>query len=814
MIKKCLLLSFLFIPYAASGSDKVVENLSNFIDGENTNHLPDKIKASQVQDGQNVRFDKNLGVTRRDGLNSSLSCLNISSQGARGLWSYIGPTGTEWLILLDSSNLTATQSSACSVVIISSGLPTSVPTRAKQGLGKIWFTSITSGLASWDETTYVSYFATAPKAAVIDFYRNRIVLGGIVNNQSSIQLSGELNGSDFASDVRFSTSPMSIPVGGVNDGDKVQFVLSTADEVLLGKQRSLYALSGNDQRDFQVRQIANDVGSVYPDAAVAFGIGAILLTNRGLDLYTPPPQQSITRISEPIQNLMGVFSANSALPTSLLITSKSQWDTWTSVPTGNISTTQEVGSIKVGNKTFLDDTITDFAGDGTTFKYLPAHSSNFGSFASGNIFIGDKTADVSLDNGAIFANSENSDVSSRIFDSEVSSPVWATFYSSGNDNRDNYIKTSTFSDISLDSSTNVDFGSNQPWWGTPNTGLAPFLFIGSGTPSGGNSLIYSTNTARLNIPRKRYAQLYLDRTSVGGTHAIGLGTICTGYITSPPLDVGIAISSWGTLIADYSTNGGTITIQAQTSPNGVFSDTAWVTQIPNAQIVGIAPRSYLGFKLIFDSSSPINVPVVKELTINWINANSIANPVAVSYLDSFKLFYSTVSTGNNRGLIWDKNRAFAIDFGTYISAATVYKNTVYGADGRSNGKVYSVETNPYEDAGSQITSYTRFRRVDFGYPDRIKNFSKFYLTISRADASLSHIFSVKYYVDGGTTAYSSSNVELSTGTTEATLLSAIPITNFKQGYSIDVRVDEISFGTSPYTIHGLRCYAYLEDDEN
>jgi hypothetical protein len=323
-------------------------------------HLPDKIKKTNLQDQANLRSDDKYGLSRRDGTRLIVSSSAVSTAQ---LWRFFDTSNNEWLIRLDttgtlSAGKAVTSSSGSFTVVLSTSLSTSVQTDGVQALGKFWFTNKVNGLMSWDTVTFSSYPA-APKAASIDEYKSRLVLGDISNEQSSVRLSGALDGSEWTNDSRFSTSPVSLRIGGVNDGNKVYWVHTALDECLVGKGNSTYALYGNDQRDFGTRIISPEIGSIYPRTVRQHGTRTIMLSNRGLDAYTPP--YSFERISDPVQNLIDSLSAAGATAKFQTVDTQAEWSVGTSSPTGNISATLTPGIIKTSNQTRTDTTSLDFS---------------------------------------------------------------------------------------------------------------------------------------------------------------------------------------------------------------------------------------------------------------------------------------------------------------------------------------------------------------------------------------------------------------------------------------------------------------------
>src|SRR5690606_7057090 len=134
---------------------------------------------------------------RRNGIGLKTTTTAVSTEK---LWNYFGPSNNEWLIRLSTDGvLTAgisigTSESGFSVRI--GTVSTSVDSDAAVCLGNLWITNRQDGLQYWNETNFVKV-QNAPFAARIECFKNRIVLGDISNRQSSVDFSGDQNGTDW-----------------------------------------------------------------------------------------------------------------------------------------------------------------------------------------------------------------------------------------------------------------------------------------------------------------------------------------------------------------------------------------------------------------------------------------------------------------------------------------------------------------------------------------------------------------------------------------------------------------------------------------
>lgn len=365
MIKKLLFLTLLLFPSLAWADSQLLYQATDTRDGMNSHDFPSKILNTQVQDALNVFLNDKSGQVRRAGIKVVASTAAYKS---KAMWDFFGPSNNEWLIRLDSAGyLRAGQQvdaggGTFSVVIAT--LSSSVNSDATSCLGEFWITNKSDGLISWDESTLTRY-PNAPFAARVECFKNRIVLADINNRQSSVDFSGNEDGSDWNNDARFSTSPFSVPIGGVNDGNKVHEIKVGVDELVVLKAFSTHAIGiPSGQNDYFVRDISSKLGTIYPESVDQYNGATIFISNRGLDSYYPPATFQQMPLSQNVQNLVDSLADSQFTGKNTIITSLGQWQQGVSSPTGNISTSLSSGSITPENHTFIDTNGSDW-GRGT-----------------------------------------------------------------------------------------------------------------------------------------------------------------------------------------------------------------------------------------------------------------------------------------------------------------------------------------------------------------------------------------------------------------------------------------------------------------
>lgn len=976
-VKKLATALFLCLAASPLWADKPLElEFNDFTAGVDTQHLPDKIRG--LQDQTNFRTDQTLGLTRRDGFdNETVGC---SSQVAHlGMWSFTDSSNSEWFIRLDTGGYLSGaenlgRNSTCVDTQISTGaLSTLVNTDADVCLGKVWFTNQQDGLMSWDGTTFVFY--TSPKAERVACYKNRLVLANVSNEQSSLRLSGELNGADWSNDSRFSTSPLSIRVGGVNDGYKIYDFFPGLGEGIVFKALSMYRLLGNDQRDFRVEQITPEIGTIYPNTIQQRGAQTIFLSNRGIDAYTPP--YSFVPIGTPIRNQVLPLARQSSLSDSIITDSVADWTAGVSSPTQHITTYTVVGAIAPNTNEFIttsdaewsEGTLSALAnadlkvinGDLVFTSTVTPGNSNFsfedasvccstsplnwgvigtiatgrtnlsrdggvvkeGSWAIGAFDGGTDREGLAVTGAAVIISVYNHTSGALL--QRQSYPVtvraitygptawpeathWENFTLDTTANEGtlgrveigvsltgtgaNVVSpkastaTATFG-ITLTTSVSVwataeDFEratpnieqmsimadlvyaddafvpSEQPpdvtytaWYrsktfdtrvSSPSYGPFRAYNVTGGTAvfrietsSADNNCCWNgaaitTTTPNITNNAARYIRyvssfIAVDSQAEATTEIRIASTTLSSYVTGYHrlgLDLGDGVSSFGLFTADDDADGdGTITYQLQSNSVDAFVESAWVTTAKNT-VPAITPNRYVFVKTIFQTKAATTTPQVNSYTVNWNVGAGNPKPFAQTFREAYYLWFSTDLnniTTNDRMAVYNRNNVFDQFSGSTLAAACVYNNTLLMGDAFPTGYVYSLDEseNGSDIDGPQsnrnVNSYFVLRRLDGNAPDADKIFDKLYITVSRGDVTASQILKVEYAIDGSTTFHRAENVEISTGTSLATLKSSIPIDQIRQGHYIDIKVSEHTQNMMPYTINRMSLYGTIKEIE-
>lgn len=320
-----------------------------------------QIPEGCLQTALNVVFDKDYGVSRRQGRTKLNSTAIPSVQSIRRLYPFFAPDGARYVVAVSSDKLYSAQSDGVFGAITGlSSLSTTQPTDCTTALGKFWCNNLQDGLFYWDGTSTAAV-TTAPKAKLIANFRNNIFLGGVLGSRSSLYKSGTLDGTDWELGSN-STSAASIAIGGVNDGDAIRCLMGPyQDTLLIGKDHSLYALYGFDNNDFTVREISREVGCLDPTSVQEIDNALIWLSRRGLERMRG--SEIDWTVGQNVRDIIDALILNSPQGRTLSDSSLADFELGVSSPAGAgspMSTAIDPGKVVVSTWTDLDTSSATF----------------------------------------------------------------------------------------------------------------------------------------------------------------------------------------------------------------------------------------------------------------------------------------------------------------------------------------------------------------------------------------------------------------------------------------------------------------------
>lgn len=404
-----------------------------------TRYASSQIGDTCLQEAENVYLDEDIGIVRRRGFPRFNATALTASQSVRGIWPFRATDGTDYMVVLSSNTMFQSNGdgtfAAVSPAIAS--LSATQNMDCTQCLGRLWCVNGSDTMFFWTGTA-TGTASGAPTCQAIDCFRNRIVLSNCSGTLSQLRMSGELDGTDYTiPSSPVSTSPASISIGGVNDGNEVRCIQGVYQDVLvMGKENSTWGLYGFDRRDFAVREISREVGCIDNRSSREKQGSLYWLSKRGLEKMTGP---SITRVSDPIRDLMDTIIVAGGNSRSAQDTSQADFEAGNltaSGPGAPVSATISPGNVVPSTATRIDTSsanfsegtltnlvLTDVVGsvvlDSSTFQ----DNFNDGNFTSnpawtvgGNDFWSIDTSRLKYD-----GNQDNSDLIAWLFATSVDS---------------------------------------------------------------------------------------------------------------------------------------------------------------------------------------------------------------------------------------------------------------------------------------------------------------------------------------------------------------------------------------------------------
>jgi hypothetical protein len=280
----------------------------------------------------------------------------------------------------------------------------------------------------------------------------------------------------------------------------------------------------------------------------------------------------------------------------------------------------------------------------------------------------------------------------------------------------------------------------------------------------------TSDTLRIVAPKQYWqykANFYTNYSTVTPQiDDVTLNATSTGYYIPDCIET-TGVTSWGNYRPTYNLNGNATLKYYVTSGNScnqvTRSTASWTEQSPNIKIaVDTAP--YLGTKIEFTPTSTTETIKLDALTLEW-NEGEQRPPVASSvYRDRYWLFYTTntaTEAHNDSVLVLDSNDKWTLFDDINAYSAVIYNRELYTGDSQDTGYIYKQDVG-LDDNGNSFDYKLITNDNDFGNPYSKKILKRVYLVLKSEEISGQNIdLSVKYYIDGSTTAYSMGTVGLS-----------------------------------------------------
>ena len=352
-----LLLGLLSAPIQA----QQVFPLPLFTEGLCTRWSSNAIDDNCLVEALNVVIDEDVNgvVVRRNGY-AKYNTTSIGAYPIRGLWTFDATDGTKYFVAFSSQSFFKSSGDGLWAQIYSSTFSATLNFDCTKAIGKLWCAN-GENFFSWDGAS--TNTITSPIGNLVDHFRNRVVVAGISGQKGRVKGSGELDGTDYTLQIPgVSTTPFSIAVGGVDDGQDVTCLMGVfQDAFIIGKRDSLWGIYGYDRTNFNLREISREVGCIEDRSVQEKNNCLYWLSRRGLEKYCGA---SIERVSDPIRDQIDTIIATAGNPRSALDTTQANFiagNMSVSGPGALMSATISPANVVPSSFTMVDTSSSDFA---------------------------------------------------------------------------------------------------------------------------------------------------------------------------------------------------------------------------------------------------------------------------------------------------------------------------------------------------------------------------------------------------------------------------------------------------------------------
>lgn len=685
-IKRFIPLALLCFGLSAAAAEAPFAIRIGAIKGMDTYHAPQTLAEDNVRDAENVNFDEDAAAKKREG--KSLYLTLGTSASVRGLWPYKSPAGTDYMMILSSDSLYSYDN--INLTLVHAGFDPTKRMDAVSALGSIWFTDKSTTVFYWNGSS-ITWVPAAPKGQYVETYRNRLVMGDVTGSASSIYLSGELHGDDWTTG-NLSTSAVTWRAGGVDDARNRILCLKAgyADFLMIGTEDKTFGFYGNDQRNFNLRQLFNDTGCTEDGTVEEFLGGLQWVSKYGLERF----DRNVLlypRVSEPVRDTMDALISAGGTNVQWTQTTQTDFEAGTSAGLSTVITPASVvlstwGAVDTSSSDFVAGTITNLSTtttDGSlTLAVLKDFSlENFSGF----------WAQTSVCCAAIQSNARaHNGTYSGLMVVTGAPPVMKLVLSSDNFTTINQV--------------GADFGATASGAWTQIT-VSLTAYQGQTVRLGvmGNPSSYPSGSTLLRAVDPIYCAggnvtfwVYNDGS---GTWYIdqfeGPAVTYKGSFTSQTFDTALSSPAWGSTGASWTvTNGSSITFRTQTSTaaSGPFeAAVSWST--------GTAPAS--SWNRYFRYLISVDTPTAAVTSLTHIDDVTLAGRQSSgTFISQIKNFGTELTSFGNFEANTNGAGTYQYMIRTATSVAMITNATWVSQTPFTN---VSASTNPYGQVKSTIT---------------------------------------------------------------------------------------------------------------
>lgn len=338
----------------------------DFDKGVDTYHSSLNLPDGFVKNSNNVFFDATAPISKRQGYTITWS---TKSYSYTGLWTYTDASNTTWQIARSSDQITANNLSGTIVKIATVSVNNVI--NEANAFGNAYFVDQTQGVYFWNGTS-TTYVAGSPKGSIISQFHNRLWVTGLaVPNGNQLYGSKYYDGTTWATGV-LDTDPAQYSIGLNDNFDNLTAEYVYLDTLYLFKHYTIFALYGFGQSTFQISQLTQECGCIDGGTIQTFNGGLKFVSLRGVEDFDG---YHCKRISDPVKNKVDpAIQTGSFAQQSWVQSSAADFQTGTSSPTNNLSTTISPGDVIVSSFGATDTTNADFS-SGTLTNLVTSNNS-------------------------------------------------------------------------------------------------------------------------------------------------------------------------------------------------------------------------------------------------------------------------------------------------------------------------------------------------------------------------------------------------------------------------------------------------------
>lgn len=341
-MKKFLLsLAFTLLLSPLSAAGERFFSITNFNGGLNSRYSSLSIADNEVQDSLNVVFDEDNAGVKRNGYTTYGSTTALAFTNG---WVFTDSGNNNWIIVLTSNSIIASSGDGSFTTRIATvPTPTQSLIGAANAEGRIYFVDQVQGVYYWTGTGGVTYVAGSPKGSIITEFKGRLWVSGEANpNQNRLTTSKFLDGTTWTTGT-LATDPIAYIVGLNDKADGITGMFSGLnDAIYLFKNKSVYALYGFDQTDFQIRVLTSESGCIDAGSIQPYAGGIVYVSLRGIEIFDGVFPRII---SKKIQNKIASILLTGFNQRSYTQTAQGDWALNTISPTSSLSTSITPGSV-------------------------------------------------------------------------------------------------------------------------------------------------------------------------------------------------------------------------------------------------------------------------------------------------------------------------------------------------------------------------------------------------------------------------------------------------------------------------------------